>query len=141
MRVRSNHCTCITVSLFAQPIVNQEFYSSELFSSTYPVPVCESAPGSKWAAKKFSSGVHASAENERFIAMRAANVDRRPFAGASYAPSNTFVTTGGLSPHAQSSLNSFSELETYPTEKLTTQPAAPVTAPQAMSLATLLASR
>ena len=72
-----------------QPVVNQEFYSSELFTSTYPVETCVAQPpGVKWAAKKFNSGIHPSADNERFIAMRDANVDRRPYAGGPYASSS-----------------------------------------------------
>lgn len=119
-------------------MVNQEYYSSELFNATYPVNPSEiQPPGVKWAAKKFNSGIRASAANERFIAMRSSNVDTRPFAGAPYAPSNTFVSTGRM----QSSLTSYPALTAFPSETPDVQPRAPHPSAKVMSLAQLLASR
>ena len=112
----------------------QEFYSSELFNSSYKVATSPTTPpGVKWAAKKFSSGVRASADNERFLAMREANCDRRPFAGGPFDPSNTVVTTGkaGAFPSPK--------LASYPSP----QPVVPMardTAPRALTLAQLKAS-
>ena len=54
------------------------------------------AQGPKWSAKKYSNGIRASATNERYRAMRDAELDRRPFAGAPYDPRNTFSTTGPI---------------------------------------------
>lgn len=77
-------------------------YSSESVRALeVPTKEAGSPPGPKWARKKFSNGIHASATNERYLAMRQAEVDRRPFAGAPYDPRATFATTGRI----QSSLN------------------------------------
>lgn len=69
--------------------------------------------------------------------MRSAEADMRPFAGAPYAPSNTFITTGRM----ESSLRTYTSLTSYPTEKLVVEPKAPHPAAKTMSLAQLLASR
>ena len=72
-------------------------YSSESVRSLdVPTKEAGSPPGPKWAAKKFSNGIHTSATNERYLAMRQAEVDRRPFAGAPYDPRATFATTGRI---------------------------------------------
>ena len=63
-----------------------------------------------------------------------ANVDRRPFAGAPYAPSNTVSTTGKF----ESSLKSFHKAS----EETPSAPAkAAPTAPRTFTLAQLLAAR
>jgi len=69
-------------------------YSSELFSSSYTTAICSDKPGPKWSEKKFSSGIHASAANERYLAMKKEREDLRPFQGAPFDPQNTFATTG-----------------------------------------------
>lgn len=79
-------------------------YSSVMFNRSYPTPTLAAptpigqnptpTPGTKWSTKKFDSGIHASAANERYLAMRRDAEDIRPFKGAPYQPANTFVTTG-----------------------------------------------
>ena len=79
-------------------------YSSVMFNRSYPTPTLAAptpigqnptpTPGTKWSTKKFDSGIHASAANERYLAMRRDAEDTRPFKGAPYQPANTFVTTG-----------------------------------------------
>jgi len=77
------------------PEWGRTFYSSEINSAKYAVPTCGmDLPGPKWSTRKFNSGIRASAWNERFLAMRQAEEDLRPFAGAPFDPTNTFVTTG-----------------------------------------------
>ena len=68
--------------------------------------------------------------------MRDANVDKRPFAGMPYAPSNTFVTTGKLG----GTTGTFSATITDPTETAP-KPVVPEMAPRKITLAQLLASR
>ena len=119
----------------------RSFYSSELFNNSYRTTTnAEQPPGIKWSSHRFSSGIHASAANERFIKQRAENVDRRPFAGAPYNPTNTFVTTGRIDSQPPPTI---SDLSTYPVEhvveELTVQP--PQRAAQTISLASYLASR
>ena len=75
-----------------------------MFNRSYPTPTLAAptpigqnptpTPGTKWSTKKFDSGIHASAANERYLAMRRDAEDIRPFKGAPYQPANTFVTTG-----------------------------------------------
>ena len=126
------------LSCLSQKVSSQEYYSSEMFNSTYPVLTSPAQPpGIKFAAKKFSSGIHASAANERFIAMRDANVDRRPFSGAPYAPSNAIVTTCKF----ESSSKTYPKLTTYPMEQPTIEPKAAHPAPRSLSLAQKLATR
>ena len=109
-----------------------------MFNSTYPVLTSPAQPpGIKWAAKVFSSGIRASAANERFLAMRNANVDRRPFAGAPYAPSNTFVSTCKF----ESSSKTYPKLTTFPTALLAVEPKAAHPAPRSLSLSRKLATR
>ena len=79
-------------------------YSSVMFNRSYPTPTLAAptpigqnptpTPGTKWSTRKFDSGIHASAANERYLAMRRDAEDIRPFKGAPYQPANTFVTTG-----------------------------------------------
>ena len=79
-------------------------YSSVMINRSYPTPTLAAptpigqnptpTPGTKWSTKKFDSGIHASAANERYLAMRRDAEDTRPFKGAPYQPANTFVTTG-----------------------------------------------
>ena len=67
----------------------RSLYSSERFNASYPVPTLASrAPGPKWSPVTFNSNVHASASNERFLAMRKDSEDVRPFAGAPFHPQN-----------------------------------------------------
>ena len=80
----------------ASGTLGRTHYSSEQFSSTYVAPTLGdgSLPGAKWSTKKFNNGIHASAANERYIAMRKDREDLRPFGGCPFDPKNTFVTTG-----------------------------------------------
>jgi len=123
-------------------VVNQEFYSSELFNNTYPVETAPTEPpGIKWAATKFNSGIRASAANERFIKMRDENVDRRPYAGQPYCPTNTFVTTGTLPVQGPNATLTSDTLLSYHSEAPVVQPEAPQVAARTMTLSQLLASR
>ena len=43
---------------------------------------------------KYPTGVRGSAWNNRYVAMKQATEDLRPFGGAPFDPKNTFITTG-----------------------------------------------
>lgn len=112
-------------------------YSAEQ-TRTYTVGTVgpREAPGVKWAARRFDSGVHASTANEKFLAMRADNVDLRPFQGVPFDPRNTFATP--TPPNAPNATNT-SLLTSYTSTKPVADPTPSV--PQALSLAKMLAQR
>ena len=114
----------------ASSVYGREWYSSESLPKSYKVPALSEAPGAKWAVKKFSTGIHASAANEAFIQMQEENIDRRPFAGAPFNAANTFSTTAAGTP---STLISFAEPQAEATSQMR--------AARPLSLARLRASR
>ena len=112
-------------------VYGRTWYSSEILPKDYSVASLSSAPGAKWAEKKFSTGIHASVKNEQFCKMLEENIDRRPFAGAPFDTKNTVATTGAVTP---STLIQFAEPEPAPE-----QPVQRVVRP--LTMARLRASR
>ena len=85
----ATHSSSFTVgksvtSTFVEPDIGRWHYSSMKFNGGYETATVAdgSFPGPKWAAKKFETGIHASAANERYVSMRKDQEDLRPFGGA-----------------------------------------------------------